>query len=101
MAILSELARAEADTLRERIKSGLAEARRKGVKLGRRKGSTLPPADFLAKHRDLAKLLRNGCSIRHAAKITGKSASTVQRVKLATSAALFGHRSGTAETQNA
>ena len=101
VAILSELARAEADTLRERIKSGLAEARRKGVKLGRTKGSTLPLADFLAKHRDIAKLLRNGRSIRHAAKITGKSLSTVQRVKLVISAALPGHRSGTAETQNA
>jgi DNA invertase Pin-like site-specific DNA recombinase len=34
-ALLSEMARAERETLSERIKSGLAEARRKGRKLGR------------------------------------------------------------------
>ena len=49
LAVLAEMARAETDTLRERIKSGLAEARRKGVTLGPGKGSTLPAADFIAK----------------------------------------------------
>jgi DNA invertase Pin-like site-specific DNA recombinase len=83
LAVLAEMARAETETLSERIKSGLAEARRNGVTLGRRKGSTLLPAAFLAKHRDVAKLLRDGRSIRHAAKITGKGVSTVQRVKAA------------------
>src|SRR5438552_14619070 len=35
LALLSEMARSEVEILRERINSGLAEARRKGVKLGR------------------------------------------------------------------
>ena len=83
LAVLAELARAETDTLRERINSGLAEARRNGVKLGRPAGTSMEAGDFLAKHRDLVKLLRTGQSIRNAAKITGKGVSTVQRVKAA------------------
>src|SRR5207247_6434991 len=37
LALLAEMARSEVETLRERIKSGLAEAKRKGVRLGRPK----------------------------------------------------------------
>ncbi len=83
LAVLAEMARAETETLRERINSGLAEARRKGVTLGRPKGSGATERQFLAKHRDVAKLLREGQSIRNVAKITGKGISTVQRVKAA------------------
>jgi DNA invertase Pin-like site-specific DNA recombinase len=81
LALLAEMARSEADTLRDRIKSGLTEARRRGKKLGRPTGSTLPVAAFLKKHRDLVRLLRAGQSIRNTAKITSKGISTVQRVK--------------------
>lgn len=86
LALLAEMARAERDTLRERILSGLAEAKRKGVKLGRPKGSNMEQADFLKKHADIVRLLKTGQSVRNAAKITGKGASTVQRVKLALAA---------------
>lgn len=65
------------------LNSGLAEARRKGVVLGRPKGTTLDAAELLAKHADVVRLLRKGQSIRNAAKITGKGVSTVQRVKAA------------------
>jgi DNA invertase Pin-like site-specific DNA recombinase len=81
LALLAEMARAETDTLRERINSGLAEARRKGVVLGRKLGSTVSPAETLKKHADVVKLLKAGQSIRHVAKLTGKAGSTVQRVK--------------------
>jgi len=81
IALLSELARAEVETLRERIMSGLAEARKKGVKLGRPVGTTNSPADLLKKHQDIVKLLKNGHSVRHTTKITSKGFSTVQRVK--------------------
>jgi DNA invertase Pin-like site-specific DNA recombinase len=83
LALLSEMARAEKETLVDRIKSGLAEAKRKGVKLGRPEGTTLETADFLAKHKDIQKLLKSGQSVRNAAKISGKGSSTVQRVKAA------------------
>ena len=81
LAVLAEMARAETETPRERINSGLAEARRKGVTLGRPKGSGISTPAFLAKHRDVAKLLREGQSLRNVAKITGKGISTVQLVK--------------------
>jgi DNA invertase Pin-like site-specific DNA recombinase len=83
LALLAEMARNETETLRERINSGLAEARRKGRKLGRPAGSGLESAALLEKHKDVVKLLKAGQSVRNAAKIAGKGASTVQRVKAA------------------
>ena len=84
-ALLAEMARSERETLSERIKSGLKEAKRKGRTLGRPKGTTLPARDFLAKHQDVKRRLNEGQSIRNTAKITGKGISTVQRVKAALS----------------
>jgi DNA invertase Pin-like site-specific DNA recombinase len=86
LAILAETARSEIETLVERIKSGLAEAKRKGKVLGRPKGSAMQPTAFLERHRDVMRQLRAGQSIRNCAKITGKGISTVQRVKFALAA---------------
>ena len=83
LALLAEMARSEVEVLRERINSGLAEAKRKGTKLGRPKGTTLDRETFLRKHKDILRLLKSAQSVRNAAKITGKGISTVQRVKLA------------------
>lgn len=82
-ALLAEMARAERETLSERIKSGLAEARRKGRTLGRPRGSQLNKKEFLSKHADVVRKLKEGHSVRNSAKITGKGNSTVQRVKAA------------------
>ena len=57
-ALLAEMARNEAETLRERIQSGLTEARRKGIKLGRPVGAKLRREDFLQKHRDIVRQLK-------------------------------------------
>lgn len=81
LALMAEMARAETDTLRERIHSGLAEARRKGVKLGRKQGSVESEDDFLSKHRDLVKLVKAGQSVRNAAALSGKSQATVMKVR--------------------
>ena len=81
LALLAEMARNETETLRERIKSGLVEARRKGVTLGRPKGTAMEPKAFRQKHLAILRQLKAGQSIRNAAKITGKGISTVQRVK--------------------
>lgn len=86
LALLAEMARAETETLRERIRSGLAHAKRKGVRLGRPAGTTLARDAFLQKHKDILRQLKAGQSVRNAAKITGKGVSTVQRVKLAMAA---------------
>jgi len=80
-ALLAEMARAERETLSERIKSGLQEARRKGRKLGRPEGSTASRKALLSKHADIVRKLKEGHSVRNTAKITGKGGSTVQRVK--------------------
>lgn len=83
LALLAEMARNEVETLSTRIKSGLAEARRKGRKLGRPEGSGLERGELLAKHRDIIRLLKVGHSVRNTAKISAKGMSTVQRVKAA------------------
>jgi len=80
-ALLAEMARNERETLTERIRSGLNEARRKGITLGRPKGSQTTEEEFLEKHKDIVRQLRRGLSIRHTAAITKKGCSTVQRVK--------------------
>ena len=84
-ALLAEMARAERETLSERIKSGLAEARRKGRKLGRPAGAAFTEKEFLSKHTDICRRIKDGHSVRNTAKITGKGISTVQRVKAAMS----------------
>jgi DNA invertase Pin-like site-specific DNA recombinase len=81
LALLAEIARTEVETLRARISSGLAEARRKGVKLGRPRGSTVSREAFFKQHSDVVRQIIGGQSVRNSAKITGKSVSTVQRVK--------------------
>lgn len=81
LALLAEIARNESETLRERIKSGLALARKNGVALGRRKGTALSREEFLRKHKDIVRQLRASHSIRNTAKIVCKGISTVQRVK--------------------
>ena len=83
LALLAEMARNESETLRERIKSGLALARSRGVILGRSKDTKYGRDYFLQKHRDIVRQLRAGQSIRNAAKIVSKGISTVQRVKVA------------------
>ena len=85
-ALLAEMARAEREMLSERIKSGLAEARRKGRKLGRPEGTTHSAKHLLSKHADIVRRLKEGQSVRNTAKITGKGGSTVQRVKAALTA---------------
>src|SRR5207253_6336220 len=80
LALLAEIARSETETLRDRIRSGLAQAKRKGVRLGRPLGTTLARDTFLQKHKDIVRQLKSGQSVRNAAKITGKAISTVQPV---------------------
>lgn len=82
-SLLAEMARSERETLVERINSGIAAAKRKGIHCGRPVGSVESREDFLGKHRDIARQLRAGQSVRNTAKITSKGISTVQRVKVA------------------
>jgi len=73
----------ERELLRERIKSGLDTARRKGKKLGRPEGATETADDVLAKYPAVVRQIRSGLSVRKIAKLCDVSPNTVQKVKQA------------------
>jgi DNA invertase Pin-like site-specific DNA recombinase len=93
LALLAEMARNETETLKDRILSGLENARRKGVKLGRPEGTGYDAKRLMEEHKDIVKLLKQGFSVRKTAKLAihkdgkrkgkAKGMSTVQRVKAA------------------
>jgi DNA invertase Pin-like site-specific DNA recombinase len=78
--LLAEFARLERETLRERILSGMDEARRQGKKIGRPDGTTEEKADFLKKYAPVIRNLRAGLSVRKTAKLCDVSINTVRKV---------------------
>jgi DNA invertase Pin-like site-specific DNA recombinase len=81
ITLLGDIARMESATLSERINSGLEEAKRKGKKLGRPKGTTVQPEQLLNQYPGIVKDLKSGLSIRKTAAFRQVSIDTVQRVK--------------------
>lgn len=79
--MLAEFARLERENLRQRINSGLDEARRKGKRLGRPKGSCKSPKQLLKENPHVIGYLKQGISIRNTAKLAGVSTSKVQKIK--------------------
>jgi len=79
--LLAEFARLERETLRERILSGMEEARRQGKKIGRPDGTVEEKATFLKKYGSVARNLRAGLSVRKTAKLCEVSINTVRKVK--------------------
>lgn len=78
---LAEFARLERETLVERIHSGLEQARRRGKKLGRPKGSVADGEAVLKKYPGAVGLLKKGFSVRKVAKIYDISPTTVTKLK--------------------
>jgi len=70
----------EAEFISERVMSGMDAARRKGVHIGRPKGSVLSESQMLNKHSDIIDCIKSGRSWRKTARFTGKSLGTVKRV---------------------
>lgn len=82
LTVLALGAEMERKLILGRLNSGRTLAKKKGVRMGRPKGSALSDDDLIAKYPEVVKHLKKGKnSIREIAKLTGVSASTIQRIK--------------------
>ena len=79
--MLAEFARMERETLRERILSGMEDARRKGKKIGRPEGSQKQVQNYLQDYPHVVRTLRRGLSLRQTAKVCEVAINTVRKVK--------------------
>lgn len=70
----------ESGFIAERVKSGMESAQKRGVRLGRPKGTTESKEQRLNKHSDIVECINHGISLRKTSKITVKSTATVKRV---------------------
>lgn len=80
-AVLSSFAEIERDNIKYRLNSGRELAKAKGVKMGRKEGSTKTKKQKEEEYAKVIKCLKNGVSVRNTAKLCDVSTSTVQRVK--------------------
>ncbi len=83
VTLLADIGRMEAETLSERTKSGLEEAKRKGKKLGRPRGRSKTTQEYLQQYPGVVKDLKAGLSIRQVAAHRKLADKTVQQVKKA------------------
>ena len=81
--ILSAVYSLELEQTRERIISGLQEARNKGKRLGRPKGTVLDQNEIIQKYPKVKRHLSSGLSIRQVAELSKVSNNTVLKVKRA------------------
>lgn len=84
LTVLALGAEMERKLILGRLNSGRELAKKKGVRMGRPKGSSLSEKEMVEKYPEVIKHLnREKNSIREISKLTGVSTSTVQRVKKA------------------
>lgn len=82
LTVLALGAEMERKLILGRLNSGRTLAKKKGVRMGKPKGSALSDDDLIAEYPEVVKHIRKGKnSIREIAKLTGVSVSTIQRVK--------------------
>lgn len=79
--ILISVSSLEKEQIRLRIKSGYDNFRKNGGKVGRKDGFKKDNQTLLTEHKEVAKLLRQGYSVRKTMKLTDKSSGTVQKIK--------------------
>lgn len=85
MTVLMEVDEMETERMGHRIKSGQAVAYAAGAQKGRPAGTTLGPAELLARYPKVVKHLRKGLAVREVAALAGCSTNTVLKVKSALS----------------
>lgn len=81
ITILADISRMERITLIERVKSGMATAKKNGKHLGRPINSIKDKKSKLKEYSKVVKYLNDGYTIRETAKLCDVGISTVQRVK--------------------
>lgn len=81
LATLSTCAQLERENIKFRLNSGRQQYIIKGGRLGRKTGSVKSSDKKREEYKDVLKALRQGYSVRKAAKLTDTSVSTVQRLK--------------------
>ena len=80
--ILNSVNDMERQTIVMRLRSGYSAARSKGIRVGRKTGVQVKSDDqFLKENKEVAKLLKQGFSVRKVMKLTDRSSGTVQKVK--------------------
>lgn len=79
--ILTSVSEMEKTQIRQRIKSGYESFRKNGGVVGRKIGFKKDNETLLTEHKDVAKLLKQGYSVRKTMKLTDKSSGTIQKIK--------------------
>ena len=80
--ILNSVNEMERISIVQRLRSGYANARKNGIKVGRKSGVEVKSQDqFLSENKEVVKLIRQGYSIRKIMKLSDRSSGTVQKVK--------------------
>ncbi len=81
VTVLAEMANIERSNIAYRLNSGRANYIANGGKLGRKAGSIKSMDKKKEEYKEVISLLKRGYSVRNVAKLSGVSASTVQRVR--------------------
>lgn len=81
ITILSEVARMERKTIRERVESGYRNHLANGGSVGRKIGYKKDTETMKNQYSEDIKLIKKGYSLRNIAKITGTSVNTLRKVK--------------------
>ncbi len=81
VSVLGNVAELERTNMLERQKQGIELAKLKGAYKGRLYGTRMNDDDVLAKYKSVVRELKNGESLRRAAKIGGCSLGTAQKIQ--------------------
>ena len=80
--ILNSVNEMERQTIVQRLRSGYSQHRALNRPVGRKPGVQVKPdSQFLQENKEVAKLLKQGYSVRKVMKLTDRSSGTVQKVK--------------------